>query len=364
MTRHVSALLEDNAGYIGEDERRVILTSLEHAGDPRLVPTLRGVLIAESAALYEPCVRALAGIEDPRVPGLLRDAFERATRASARLVLAGALGRYGDTRGLEYARAVLIERDPELLSAALEALADVGGTDDVQRVADLLEGQSPAVVLRAVAALGRIGDARALVPLAELRSREHPSALQAAIEEAEAAIVARAELLGEAAPSREALGLSWDTRRMVVSARERDPALLRARSRLYFGLAYLCLLFGARRRGTALFEAAAALRPGWLAPVRALALLHARLRDVAAALSAFRRALDIDRAAVESDEHAISVLATTFLRRAEDVEREGRVVVARGLVEEALSYDLRRASAQARLALTERRAAHSARERG
>jgi hypothetical protein len=53
------------------------------------------------------------------------------------------------------------------------------------------------------------------------------------------------------------------------------------------------------------------------------------------------------------------MLAMTYLRRAEAVEREGRLLIARGLVEEALSYDLRRASAEARLALGERHEAHS-----
>jgi hypothetical protein len=52
----------------------------------------------------------------------------------------------------------------------------------------------------------------------------------------------------------------------------------------------------------------------------------------------------------------------TFLRRTEAVEREGRLDIARGLVEEALSYDLRKASPQARLALSERREAYRVRE--
>ena len=55
-------------------------------------------------------------------------------------------------------------------------------------------------------------------------------------------------------------------------------------------------------------------------------------------------------------------MATTFLRRAEAVEREGRVDIARGLVDEALSYDLRRAGAEVRMALSERRKTHLAEE--
>jgi HEAT repeat protein len=360
--RHLSALLEDSAAHVAEPELRVLLMLLEHAGDARLLPALRSVLDEQTTALFEPCVRALASIDDPRVPGLLGEAFERATRTPQRLLLAAALGRFGDARGLGYARYVLREQDPVHLAAAVDVLSEVGGKDDVQRIIDLLEHPDPRVMHSAIRGLERIGDSRALPPLAELRSRVEPSAKRADIEDAESAIAARAELLGEALPSGEALYMSRDTRRMVAIARARDPALLRFRARLFYSVAVVCSLCGAARRANSLFEAASALLPGWLAPVRALALLHARRKDIAAALAAFRRALDIDRTELESDTHAVSAMATTFLRRAEAVEREGRLDIARGLVDEALSYDLRRAGAEVRLALSERREALLARE--
>ena len=362
LSRHLSALIEDSAGQISEHELRVLLTSLEPAADPRLLPALRALFQAQVAGVYDACVRALAGIEDPRVAPLLRDAYERATRPAERLQLAAALGMHGDACGVSYARTVLREREPSLLARALAVLAEVGGTDDVPAVADLLEHEQPNVVRAAVVALGRIGDGRALAPLAELRARVQASALLGDIEEAEDAIHARADLLGEEPAAPRAVAMTFDTRRMVARARTRDPAWLRVRARFYRGLAYVCLLFAANRRAASLLEAAAALRPGWLAPVVELALLHARLRDVALALATFRRALDIDRAALEADAHAITVLAMTFLRRTEAVEREGRLDIARGLVEEALAYDLRKASPQARLALSERREAHRVRE--
>jgi HEAT repeat protein len=360
---HLSALLEDSATHLAEPELRVLLMLLERAGDPRLLPALRSVLYQQPTALYEPCVRALASIDDARVPGLLGDAYERATRTTQRLLLAAALGRFGDGRGLGYARSVLREQDPVHLAAAVEVLSEVGGKDDVQRVVDLLDHADPRVLHSAIRGLGRIGDSRALLPLAELRSRVEPSSKRADIEEAESAILARAELLGEPLPTADALYMSRDTRRMVAMARARDPALLRLRARVYFGVAVVLALCGSRRRASSLFEAASALLPGWLAPVRSLALLLARRRDVAASLSAFRRALDIDRAQLEADSHAVSVLATTFLRRAEAVERAGQVDIARGLIDEALSYDLRRASAEIRMALSERRETHLAQER-
>jgi tetratricopeptide (TPR) repeat protein len=233
----------------------------------------------------------------------------------------------------------------------------------VQPILELLEHENPAVARAAVEALGRIADGRALAPLAELRGRVQRSALRAEIEEAESAIAARTELLGEDPPSKQASTVALDTRRMLARVRTRDPAIVRARARLYNGFAYLWLLFGAVQRAVARFEAAAALRPGWLAPVLALALLHARLHQHASALAAFRRALDIDRAELEADSSAVTAMATTFLRRAEAMEREGRLDIARSLIEEALSYDLRRARPEVRLGLTERREAHRMRER-
>ncbi|HET8933756.1 MAG TPA: HEAT repeat domain-containing protein [Polyangiales bacterium] len=360
--RHLSSLLENTAARTAEPELRVLLTLLEHAGDPRLLPALRSLFFDTPTALYEPCVRALASIDDPRVPALFDDAYERATRTTQRLLLAAALGRFGDSRGLTYARNVLREQDPQHLVAAVGVLSEIGGKDDVQRLIDLLEHPDPRVLHSAIRGLARIGDSRALLPLAELRSRVESSSKRADIEDAESAISARAELLGEALPSGEALYESRDTRRMVAIARTRDPALLRLRARVFYGVAVMCSLCGAARRANSFFEAASALLPGWLAPVRALALLHARRRDIAAALAAFRRALDIDREELEADAHAVSVMATTFLRRAEAVEREGRVDIARGLVDEALSYDLRRAGAEVRMALSERRQTHLAEE--
>ena len=50
----------------------------------------------------------------------------------------------------------------------------------------------------------------------------------------------------------------------------------------------------------------------------------------------------------------IGVLARVFLRRAEEVEKGGRVDIARGLVEEVLTLDLRRVPSELRFELTRR----------
>ncbi|HEX4355569.1 MAG TPA: HEAT repeat domain-containing protein, partial [Polyangiales bacterium] len=244
LIRHITALIEDASGLTSDDDRRVLLGSLEYAGDPRLLPALRAVVCAQDAAVFEPAIRALGRIEDPRVPALLRDMFERATRSQERLLLATALGRHGDARGAGYARSVLADRDPSQLMAAVEALAEVGGSDDVQPIIELLDHTNPAVVRAAVVALGRIADVRALVPLSELRARAQHSAVRADIEEAESAIAARTELLGEDPPTKQAANAAWDTRRIVARVRTRDPAIVRARARLYHAFAYLWLWIG------------------------------------------------------------------------------------------------------------------------
>ena len=47
-------------------------------------------------------------------------------------------------------------------------------------------------------------------------------------------------------------------------------------------------------------------------------------------------------------------LARVFLRRAEEVEKSGRVDIARGLIEEMLALDLRRVPSELRFELTRR----------
>jgi tetratricopeptide (TPR) repeat protein len=363
LVRHVAALLEDSNGTAADVKLRTLLGSLEHSGDPRLFPALRALLLSADVQALEPVLRALASIDDPRVAPLLRDAYERAAPTRERLQLAAALGRHGDNRGLGYARETLAGGDPGLLLAALEALAELGSGEDVQRVSELLENADETLVRVAVATLGRIGDGRALVPLTAVRARAQRSALRAHVEDAELSIRARIELLGEEVPSQLATTVAWDTSKMVARARTKDPTLVRVRARLYHLFAYLWLVVGASLRAIARFEAAAALRPEWLAPVLALALLYVRGGQTPQALAAFRRAVDIDRYALEGDGHAITALAQTFLRRAEAMEQEGRYDIARGLLEEVLSFDLRKAAAEVRFALQERLELSVARER-
>jgi hypothetical protein len=359
VLRHVSAVIEDSAGRADRDTARLFVRAVERAADPRLLPALRTVVERQDAELLAPAARSLGATADPRAHGLLKDAYERASRTNERLVLAAALGTVGDARGLDYVRDVWRAGDQTMLVPVLEALAELGSTDDVQRICELVEASATGddqVLRAAVTTLGRIADSRALVPLARLYERTERSALRGEIEEAQAAIHARMELLGEEAAPAQTAVVTWDTTKVAALARKSDPALLRLRAYANLILGYLWRSVGAHTRAIARLEAAATLRTGWVEPVLAVALLRGRSGETSQALAAFRRAVQIDRAYVESHGFAITAMAQAFLRRAEAMEREGRIEIARGLTEEIHGFDLRRASERVRAALRERSA--------
>ena len=72
-------------------------------------------------------------------------------------------------------------------------------------------------------------------------------------------------------------------------------------------------------------------------------MAFARGEQYALALPAFRRAIELDRPRIERNHILVRAMAKSFLHRAEQVEREGRDDIARGLVGEVLTLDLRRA---------------------
>ena len=351
---HLSAIIEGSAGVAELPARQGLIAALQNAADPRLLPALRSAVLDAEQAVAIPAIRALARIEDPRAHATLRRAWDRSVVADQRLVAAGGLGLVGDARGAEYVREVVRSEDPQLLPLALEALDSLGSSDDVQRVTELLTHDDSTVALRAVKTLGRIGDGRALLPLAHLRQSAKRSSLRAEIEEAEAAVLARMELLGEEPPSTSTVTDGFDTTKVAAMVKTRDPARVRLRARLSLWMGNLWLFVGAWANAIARFEMAAALRPGWVTPVLQVALTQARHQQVAQALASFRRAIELDRERVESHHTAVRHLAQTFLRRAETVERDGRLDIAFGLLEEVLALDLRKAPSGLRFALNQR----------
>lgn len=361
LSAHLAAVIEGVDGVTDLPSRRTMLTVLRDAGDPRLLPSLRAVLESGESELVPAAARALGRVDDPRVHMVLKRAYERAVRAEHRLALSASLGMVGDVRGLAYVREVAAEGEPRLVPAALAALDHVGTYDDVQVVTHRLLDPDPTVATAAARTLGRIGDSRALLPLSRLGAKTDRSALRAEIEESRAAVTARMELLGEEPPPADAAVEALDTTDRAAMVKARDPAWLRVRARWSLLLGYGFLALGMRAKAVGSFEAAAAMRPRWLSPLIALALAYGRRDAHAQTLAAFRRALQVDRRAVERHPAAIRHLARAFLRRAETLEGEGRADVAFGLLEEALSLDLRRAPSGLRFALGERHEALRAR---
>ncbi len=351
---HVTAVLEGDDGVSSREDRRALLESIRYAGDARLVPSLIALLHSGSSAIVQEAARALRRIDDPRVRPGLRQAYDRNVVEVTRTVLAGALGGHGDKRGLDYVRELLDREDVEVRSAALEALETLGGPEDTERVAALLEDRRLAA--QAVTTLARIGDGRALPALRALERRTKVSAMLGAIDEARAAILTRLELRGEEADA----SVEEEEAGAIQKVEEKRPVTsfgAKVRALRYFLMGQLWIAFGGARPGIARLERAAQLRPEWARPWVAIAMTYARRRLHAKALAAFRRAIEIDRRMIERNPIFVRALAQCFLRRAEQVEREGRRDVARGLLGEVLDLDLRRAPSAVRFELQRRRKA-------
>jgi tetratricopeptide (TPR) repeat protein len=361
---HVSAVLEGGDGASEDPERRALLEAIRHAGDPRLLPSLVSLLASRRPELVADAARALARIDDPRVIPALLGAYERSVLDPERAVIAGALGLAGDPRGLPYLRKLLRGDDPRVRLAAAEAMEAVATSEDVELLIGMLERTDLALVGLVVRALGRIGDGRALRALDALSGQERlPSALRGEIEDAVLAIRAQLELRGEEPPlgpepsSPTSSSLVSRARANVVAQGPEEGFWARVRGQGDFFLGRLWMALGAASRAVAWFELAAARRPRWPAPLAAIALAHVKLGEPARALGAFRRAIEADREWVERERPVVRTLAQVVLRRAEEMERSGRLDVARGLLEEVLELDLRRVPSNTVFELRRRRRA-------
>lgn len=350
VVHHLTAVLEGVDGTTSREDRRALVASLRYAGDPRLVPTLVSLLDSSSAGIVTEAARALRRVEDTRVTEALARTYERTVVDATKAILAGALGEHGDRRGADYVRELLDREDVEVQLAALEALETLGAPEDAERVTQLLDERRLAKA--AVHTLARIADGRALKPLAKLALSVNVSAVQAAIEESRTTIIARMELRGEDiddhADDTTAIRLSQDVRAPRTSFGAKFKAF-----RYYF-IGQLWIAFGGLKRGVRRLEQAAQFRPDWGRPWIAIAMTYAHSKRHAKALAAFRRAIETDRRLVERNPLFVRALAQCFLRRAEQLDRDGRRDVARGLLGEALDLDLRRAPSAVRFELQRR----------
>ena len=348
VAHHISAIIEGNDGWVPFDSRIGLISSLRYATDPRLVPALISVVEAERGELVARAARVLGGIDDARIHPALAERFERSFVNEERVALAGALGMHGDCRGLGEVRSSLEETQPQLLLQSLEAMESLGSSENTDLVVRFLGHSDAAIAIQAARTAARIGDGRALDELTEMHDSTPVPALRAAIEDALSAIAARMELRGE-----EAVTIDWsevgNKPALRKGARDSLPIIVFGWRDYFMGRVWL--LLGRTTWANARFESAAARRNDWAVPLIGIGMAFARREQYALALPAFRRAIEVDRPRIERNPILVRAMAKSFLHRAEQVEREGREDVARGLVGEVLTLDLRRAPGTVRFEL-------------
>jgi tetratricopeptide (TPR) repeat protein len=348
VVNHLSAIIEGSDGCTTLEARIGLVASLRYATDPRLVPTLISIIEAERGELVARAARVLGGIDDARIHPALVERFERSFLEEERLSLAAALGMLGDLRGAAEVRSVLEEDHPRLLLQALEAMESLGSAEHTHLVTKFFDHPDVVIATQAVRTAGRIGDGRVLAELTEKHNGTPVPALRAAIEDALSAVAARMELRGE-----EATSIDWSEVGNKPAPRRNGgdsiPTIVLSWRDYVVGQIWLWL--GRLSWAIARFESAAARRSAWVVPLIGIGMAFAKREQYALALPAFRRAIEIDRPRIERNPILVRAMAKAFLHRAEQVEREGRCDVARGLVGEALALDLRRAPGTVRFEL-------------
>ncbi|MET0342506.1 MAG: HEAT repeat domain-containing protein [Polyangiales bacterium] len=349
---HVCALVEEACGPSDLANQRALLSSLRYASDPRLVPSLASVLASGAGPLVIEAARAISRIEDPRVWPALVDAYERSVIEAEHIALGAALGRVGDVRAADYVRSQLASEDEAVKVRALEALRTVGSADDVPAVLAIARAKDPVLASKAAHTLGRISDGRGLADLARLAASAEVGSVRAAAEEAVAQIGARLVLRGEEPTGVDLPVSSADVTQTLAPANLTFGERVRA-LRLYL-TGRLWLVLGATERALARFEDAAQSRPDWSLPLIVAATLYAARDDFVQALALFRRALSLSRVRIEQSPPLIRHVARCFLRRAEQLERDGRLAIARGLLDEVLRLDLRRVPSSLRFEIGRR----------
>jgi tetratricopeptide (TPR) repeat protein len=351
---HVGALIEGATGMPDPLVQRALLSSARYAGDPRLVPSLVALLELNDSRLVIETARAISRVDDARVWPALASAYERSVIDTERIALGAALGRLGDERAADYVRAQLKSQDEHVLVRALEGLRTVGKPEDVPVVLTFVRSADPVIASKAAHTLGRISDGRGLAELGRIAREAEVSSLRAAAEEAMQQISARLVLRGEEPTSEGTPSIET-----ALSARDREserapPFFVRLKALRLYTYGRLWQLLGASERALKRFEDAVKTRPDWAIPMIVAATMYAGREEYAQALSLFRRALELARTRVEKNPLIIVHVARCFLRRAEQVERDGRVAIARGLLHEVLTLDLRRVPSSLRFEIGRR----------
>lgn len=345
---HVAALIEGSTDPL---VKRALLASVRYASDPRLASSLVALLESGDTRLVIETARAISRIDDARVWPALVAAYERSVVDVERIALGAALGRVGDGRAADYVRAQLKSQDEHVLTRALEGLRTLGSAEDVPVVLTFVRSSDMLIATKAIHTLGRVSDGRGLAELRAARDAQ-AGALGAAAEDALQQIGARLVLRGEE-PDDDALPARAEPERKVTAATA--PAFaVRLRGFFHYVVGRSWLLLGAHQRALRRFESAVKIRPDWAVPMIVAGSIYAAHDDYAQALALFRRALELARRSVERNPLVIVQVARCFLRRSEQVERDGRVAIARGLLHEVLTLDLRRVPSSLRFEIGRR----------
>jgi tetratricopeptide (TPR) repeat protein len=340
IARHIGAVIEGDDGAVSTDSRRGIIDSLRHCADRRLVPSLIAVVEADGPELALPAARVLGRVDDARATSALRSAYHRTVIESHRAVMAGALGFAGDPLGADLVRSTFrSSADPKARGAALEALEALGGPDDALHVAESFSSFASADLAHAVYVVGRTGDSRVLPFLDALEKSTKEPVVRVEIEEARKTILARLELRGELPANYSVVEVAIQPE---VIARK-PPIVRQFMGFRHYLVGVLYMTFGFRDRAIGRFLAAAEVLTWWAIPLISIGAIYAKEDDYGQALTAYRRALEREPARVQANSITMRLLSRCFLRRAEQLTKEGRRDIAAGLIAEANRLDLRKA---------------------
>ena len=127
-------------------------------------PILLAFDLLGSAFMEEHCIEAFRRMGATEAFDVMHQQAQRRNKAPIE-----ALGKIGDDRALETLHPYIEgEDDPGLQQVTIKAIGEIGSEDSTQHVADRLVAENEEVRSRAARALGKIGDTRAISPLADV----------------------------------------------------------------------------------------------------------------------------------------------------------------------------------------------------
>jgi hypothetical protein len=127
-------------------------------------PILLAFDLLGSAFMEEHCIEAFRRMGAAEAFDAMHQQAQRRNKAPIE-----ALGKIGDDRALETLHPYIEgEDDPGLQQVTIKAIGEIGSEDSTQHVADRLVAENEEVRSRAARALGKIGDTRAISPLADV----------------------------------------------------------------------------------------------------------------------------------------------------------------------------------------------------